>query len=762
MMITKQWIRMVSLVLALCMALSLNLNVMAAAVDEEIPGASTPVTPQEPETSETTEGTQVPPVPSTPVQPETPAPSVPAYPVDTPPVLEHTPITSIMDGEDIVFEVIAYDDIAIFDVLLHYRAAGSVIWEEPRVFEYIDGDLFRCTMASDEIFDVGMEYYIEATDGLNTVQSGSRANPHVFYYGHNFSISGVLPEMVDVNALQTGVSAVLIGTNFVEGMILSVGGTAVHYTLNSSTMLTFMMPLHKIGTADISLTYNNSSVKIEDAVSYYDSRSSLEFRQEADVDGGTQLRIPLWASASEDIFTILASLQLDLSLLSNVRFELDDYNSYAVARFAITPSGVLTVSIESQAALNTAQPIGYLVADTVIPDGNKDIHISFRTATFNEADVGVPKELSFKLLDKEAPVIIIHPYDTTPTNRPVTVYASASGGSLNRGSHTFTKNGSFLFIATDEAGNTTTKEVVISNIYQNYTLSLINVPDNFLVVEGAVPNVSGWMIQINYDSGVAPVTIPVTADMVMIPSYSVGKSQGFVTYEDLSVPFDYEVISNENAQLNITSLPFKTEYLPGEALDLTGLSLNFTCGEDYAIVLTEGQYSVLGYDPERNGLQEITILYGEYSATFTVRVKSLIPDQITSTVYKIENGFLSGVSVGTTMDVLLEEIPEAEFVRITDNGLEISIDDLLCTGMVIELMDGDIVKQSLTIIVAGDVNGDGSITISDMISVKGHLLGNKTLEGSAAMAADYNGDGSITISDFVWLKSYILNDGDAT
>jgi hypothetical protein len=67
-------------------------------------------------------------------------------------------------------------------------------------------------------------------------------------------------------------------------------------------------------------------------------------------------------------------------------------------------------------------------------------------------------------IDKVAPVITIAPYTTTPTNADVTVNASADKGTLNADSHTFTENGSFDFVATDAAGNSTTQTVTITNI----------------------------------------------------------------------------------------------------------------------------------------------------------------------------------------------------------------------------------------------------------------------------------------------------------
>jgi len=74
--------------------------------------------------------------------------------------------------------------------------------------------------------------------------------------------------------------------------------------------------------------------------------------------------------------------------------------------------------------------------------------------------------LSFKILtDFDAPYIYIGDYTKTPTNQTIVVNAGTTNdATLNYNSHVFTENGSFDFIATDEAGNVTKETVTITNI----------------------------------------------------------------------------------------------------------------------------------------------------------------------------------------------------------------------------------------------------------------------------------------------------------
>lgn len=58
-------------------------------------------------------------------------------------------------------------------------------------------------------------------------------------------------------------------------------------------------------------------------------------------------------------------------------------------------------------------------------------------------------------------------------------------------------------------------------------------------------------------------------------------------------------------------------------------------------------------------------------------------------------------------------------------------------------------STSLTIVVTGDVNGDGRITITDVVKLQNYAANVSGLDEAAMMAGDINGDGRITITDVV-------------
>lgn len=58
-------------------------------------------------------------------------------------------------------------------------------------------------------------------------------------------------------------------------------------------------------------------------------------------------------------------------------------------------------------------------------------------------------------------------------------------------------------------------------------------------------------------------------------------------------------------------------------------------------------------------------------------------------------------------------------------------------------------SATVTVVVTGDVSGDGKITITDVVKLQKSVVGSGSLSGAYAKAADINGDGKVTITDVV-------------
>ena len=100
--------------------------------------------------------------------------------------------------------------------------------------------------------------------------------------------------------------------------------------------------------------------------------------------------------------------------------------------------------------------------------------------------------------------------------------------------------------------------------------------------------------------------------------------------------------------------------------------------------------------------------------------------------------YLTGISPNTSVSSLT-----ASGYTVYNGSTQVT-SGLVGTGMTAVSSGG-----SVTIVVTGDVSGDGKITITDVVKLQKAVVGSASLTGAYAKAGDISGDGKITITDVV-------------
>lgn len=121
-------------------------------------------------------------------------------------------------------------------------------------------------------------------------------------------------------------------------------------------------------------------------------------------------------------------------------------------------------------------------------------------------------------------------------------------------------------------------------------------------------------------------------------------------------------------------------------------------------------------------------------------------DKFTSNIYKIVDSNIMNITYDTTKEKLLSNIETNLDVKIVDSSEnELSNADLIKTGDKIKLSN----NKEYVLIVRGDVNCDGKMTLTDVSKIVLYYNGNKGYEltGAAAKAVDMNFDGKFTLTD---------------
>lgn len=124
---------------------------------------------------------------------------------------------------------------------------------------------------------------------------------------------------------------------------------------------------------------------------------------------------------------------------------------------------------------------------------------------------------------------------------------------------------------------------------------------------------------------------------------------------------------------------------------------------------------------------------------------------------KYNDNYISGLGIGmlsSTLEKAIKSQEEKASVLMKDKDGNL-INRAFRTGDTIKITSGKEEKM-YEIVIYGDVNGDGEITILDLLRVQRHLLGSIRLENSYLKASDVNKDNEITILDLLKIQKHLL------
>src|SRR5699024_9990258 len=117
---------------------------------------------------------------------------------------------------------------------------------------------------------------------------------------------------------------------------------------------------------------------------------------------------------------------------------------------------------------------------------------------------------------------------------------------------------------------------------------------------------------------------------------------------------------------------------------------------------------------------------------------------VTSSGYKYQSGYITGIAVGTDINTIkgaIESVSGYNTVVIMDSsGNEIQTGTVK-TGMHLRITNAS-GSETLKIAIKGDTSGDGVINALDLLQVQKNILGIYTFSGEYKLAGDTSGDGN--------------------
>ena len=171
------------------------------------------------------------------------------------------------------------------------------------------------------------------------------------------------------------------------------------------------------------------------------------------------------------------------------------------------------------------------------------------------------------------------------------------------------------------------------------------------------------------------------------------------------------------------------------------------CGDGVSGAELDGTwYYVKGLDKDGNAVTGYC--GGDY-----VRLGSPV---LESAAVTVSEQYAEGIASGTTPVSLASMLPGLEITVTNANGNVLDSNKPIGTGCTVTAAYKNMSLLAKTVIIRGDVDGDGKVSASDYLRVRRYILGTMELDGLFENAADVDGDGKVNAADYIRIRRAIL------
>lgn len=399
-----------------------------------------------------------------------------------------------------------------------------------------------------------------------------------------------------------------------------------------------------------------------------------------------------------------------------------------------------TLSSDGNSIEINTQELGDKVARITIVGGSAD------ATTFTVVD-GLKAEITYSPAKENG---------KTKENVVATISFNRNAEILNndgKNTYTFTKNEDFKFIYQDEYGLSGEMIATVDWIDNqgpqavlSYSIEKITNQDVEVTIttdEKINNQVEGWKFTD-------------TSQTVMKKTYSSNIEEKVNIQDELGNNTEVTVsIKNidkaspiitgvENGKIYEQSL---TPNITDDNLDTVTLIKDGTPVSNYVsgqTITANGEYVLTAKDKAEN----------EISIEFTI-AKTQLDDTITSSKYTVDTkeNLIDRISNDTTLSIFKNNISTEIGYKVTDkSGNEIQDTDLVGTGYKLTTDSG----KEYTVIVIGDLNSDGKITILDLSNIRKMSLSLVELGTEYEKAADMDSNGTVNLIDLSRVRKMSL------
>ena len=166
-----------------------------------------------------------------------------------------------------------------------------------------------------------------------------------------------------------------------------------------------------------------------------------------------------------------------------------------------------------------------------------------------------------------------------------------------------------------------------------------------------------------------------------------------------------------------------------------------------------------------SNLEDSTLFKTDVVIVPEVELSVIVPEEIPgenlNVIVNNEEKYITGIELtaNKVSDLVTGVQGDSTQIIVFKDGKELSSTDFIGTGCVVKCVsknDHSVVYDTATVLIYGDINGDGAIDAYDAIALDLANNGLHTLEKPAELAADINNDGvGISTEDYAMLVSCV-------
>jgi len=214
-----------------------------------------------------------------------------ATPLDTiVPVISHTPVLQAAPGQPLTIVADVTDNVLVRKVTLFHRKTGTTAYSSRDMIK-TTGDRYSATLEGSLLVAPGLDYYIEASDGVSTVRHGRPEAPNQVLVQDRPTVTAVAPVRGPAGG---GTRVTISGSNFKPGATVRFDNSAaLSVTVVSANQIICYTPAHFPTVADVTVVNPSSeSGSLLRGFTYEADRASLSL-PDTTAGQGARVQVPI-------------------------------------------------------------------------------------------------------------------------------------------------------------------------------------------------------------------------------------------------------------------------------------------------------------------------------------------------------------------------------------------------------------------------------------------------------------------------------------